>query len=74
MDGLSERARQAAKIASQPELYKICEGCESIVAEHVVTCPSCHGYRFNQEPSAVIAHATLLGSREQTSVTAGDLF
>ena len=73
MDCISERAKQAQKIASQPELYKICEGCESIVAEHVATCPSCHGYRFNPDPAAVAAHATLLGSREQTSVTAGDL-
>ena len=73
MEGLSERARQAQKIASQPELYKICEGCESIVTEHVATCPSCHGYRFNSDALAVIAHAEVLGSREQTSVTAGDL-
>ena len=39
---LSERAAKAAKIAQQPELYKICEGCDSIVvrdanASRVVT-------------------------------------
>jgi hypothetical protein len=70
---LSQRARQAAKIVGHPERYKICEGCDSIVAERVVTCPNCFGYRFNGERRAVIDQARLLGSREQTSVVAEDL-
>jgi hypothetical protein len=69
----NERARQAAKIIGHPERYKICEGCDSIVAERVATCPNCFGYRFNDERQAVIAQARLLGSREQTSVIADDL-
>jgi hypothetical protein len=70
---LNERARQASKIASQPEDYKICEGCESIVARRVHFCPNCHGYRFNENSQAVIDQAILLGGRERTSVVSDDL-
>ncbi len=70
---LSERAAKAAKIAEEPELYKICEGCESIVTKRVATCPSCHGYRFDENPSAVVEQAKILGAREKTSVLSEDL-
>ena len=70
---LSERAAKAAKIAAEPELYKVCEGCDSIVTKRVSTCPSCHGYRFVEEPESVIAQAKILGSREQRSVVSDDL-
>ncbi len=72
-ESLSERAKQASKIASQPEEYKVCEGCESIVARRVVFCPNCHGYRFNENAQAVIDQAVLLGGRERTSVVSDDL-
>jgi rRNA maturation endonuclease Nob1 len=70
---LSERAAKAAKIAQQPELYKVCEGCDSIVVRDANTCPSCHGYRFNSEPAVIVAQAKILGSRERTSVLSEDL-
>ena len=70
---MSDRAARAAKIIAEPHLYKVCEGCDSIVSERVSTCPNCHGYRFNAEPEVVIEQATLLGQREQTSVVASDL-
>jgi rRNA maturation endonuclease Nob1 len=70
---LSERAAKAAKIAAEPELYKVCEGCDSIVTKRVATCPSCHGYRFIEEAESVIAQAKILGSREQRSVVSDDL-
>jgi Zn finger protein HypA/HybF involved in hydrogenase expression len=71
---LSERAAKAAKIMEEPHLYMVCEGCESIVTLKVATCPSCHGYRFNPDPAAIIAQAKILGSREKTSVLSEDLF
>jgi rRNA maturation endonuclease Nob1 len=71
---LSERAAKAAKIAEEPHLYKVCEGCDSIVTQRAVTCPSCHGYRFNEDAQAVIEQAKILGSREKTSVVAEDLY
>lgn len=70
---LSDRAQQAAKIINEPGLYKICEGCDSIVTEAVVTCPNCHSYRFNSDHQEIIDHALILGSRERTSVLADDL-
>lgn len=70
---LADRARKAQKIIAQPANYKICEGCDSIVAERVATCPNCSGYRFNSEAEAVVEQARLLASREQTGVSAEDL-
>ena len=70
---LTERARKAEKIIAQPAGYKVCEGCESIVTAHVATCPNCHGYRFNEDPAAVVEQARVLASRAQTSVGAEDL-
>lgn len=69
----NERAKQAAKIAGKPEEYKVCEGCDSIVARRAAMCPNCHGYRFNEEAQAVIEQAQLLGARERTSVVSEDL-
>lgn len=70
---LSERAAKAAKIAEEPHLYKVCEGCDSIVTKRAATCPSCHGYRFNEDPEIVVQQAKILGSREQRSVVSEDL-
>ena len=71
---LKERARKAAKIIAKPAEFKVCEGCDSIVAVRVATCPNCHGYRFNEKPESVVEQAHLLASRAQTSVIADDLF
>jgi hypothetical protein len=70
---LSERAAKAAKIAAEPQLYKVCEGCDSIVTQRVAICPSCHGYCFTEDPDIVIEQAKILGSREQRSVVSEDL-
>jgi len=70
---LAERAAKAAKIAQEPELYKVCEGCDSIVTRRVSTCPNCHGYRFEEDPEEVIRQAKILGAREKTSVLTEDL-
>ncbi|MGA0846308.1 MAG: hypothetical protein ACO3RV_07175 [Luteolibacter sp.] len=69
----TERAAAAAKIASNPSGYKVCEGCDSIVSSTTAICPNCHGYRFDADPQHVVDHAVLLGSRRQSSVTAQDL-
>lgn len=71
---LKERAQKAEKIIAKPTEFKVCEGCESIVAARVATCPNCHGYRFDASPAAVVEQARLLASRAQTSVVADDLF
>lgn len=51
----------------------VCEGCDSIVAERAVTCPNCHGYRFDASEERVVLHARVLAARPQQSVTAADL-
>jgi len=71
---LSERAAQAAKIAETPHQYKVCQACDSIVTRRSATCPSCHGYRFDEDPQTVVEQAKILGSRERTSVLSEDLF
>jgi len=70
---LEDRAARARKIVGAPQNYKVCEGCESVVAARVVTCPNCHGYRFDESPDRVVEQANLLASRPQQSVTSADL-
>jgi uncharacterized paraquat-inducible protein A len=70
---LAERAARAQKIIDAPGNYKVCEGCDSIVARRVATCPNCHGYRFNYDEQEIVAHAKVLASRPQTSVTESDM-
>jgi len=70
---LAERAARAQKIIEAPRNFKVCEGCDSIVARHVATCPNCHGYRFNFNEDEIIAQAKVLASRPQTSVTESDM-
>ena len=67
------RQKKAAEIAENPFGYKVCEGCESIVGRGVVLCPNCHSFRFDETPGRVVEQARLLGSRDQKSVTMGDL-
>ena len=69
----NDRAAKAQKIASNPDAYQVCEGCESIVAAGTVVCPNCHAYRFDGDPIRVVDQALILGAREQRSVTAEDL-
>jgi len=67
------RADTAARIASSPQNYKVCEGCDSIVGKGAAICPNCHSFRFDDTPDAVVSQAVILGNREQRSVTADDL-
>jgi hypothetical protein len=69
---MTERAQRAAKIVQSPSNYKICEGCESIVTRKAVTCPNCHGYRFDGASARVVQQARILGSRPATSLSAKD--
>ena len=72
-EGLIERAQKAHKIIKNPRKYKICSGCESIVAQKVTICPNCHAYGFIADESMVVAQAQELGKREAKSVLSADL-
>jgi recombinational DNA repair protein RecR len=67
------RLKQAEKITTHPEQYKVCEGCGSIVASRAVTCPSCHSYLFDTTAMRVVAQAKDLAMRAAHSVLASDL-
>ena len=69
---LNERAKRADKIIRNPRKYKICAGCESIVAQKINLCPNCHAYRFVESESLVVAQAQELGQREARSVLGSD--
>jgi len=70
---LGERAQKALRIIASPQNFKVCEGCDSIVAARVATCPNCHGYRFAEDTETVRQQAQVLANREQRTVTARDL-
>ncbi|MEM9478274.1 MAG: hypothetical protein AAGA58_01290 [Verrucomicrobiota bacterium] len=70
---LNERARRADRIVKNPQKYKICVGCESIVASKVAICPNCHSYRFELNQESVVAQARMLGQRQAQSVLLSDL-
>ena len=72
-ESLAARGERAAQIARQPELYKVCEGCESIVMLDASTCPNCHGYRFDAAPDRVRSQAEILGKRLPTSIPPSEL-
>ena len=69
----NERLEKAQEIASNPSAYKVCEACDSILGSGSITCPNCHGYRFDTTSTRVVDQAIFLGSRKKTSVTASDL-
>jgi len=73
-DDALNRLTQALVILLQPELYKICEGCDSIVTAKTVICPNCHSYRFNDDIEDIIVHTERISRQEQRSVTENDLF
>ncbi|MGY8644187.1 MAG: hypothetical protein ACKVJU_24220 [Verrucomicrobiales bacterium] len=71
---LMERAKRARRIVKNPTQFKVCMGCDSIVAAKVNICPNCHSYRYREEAQFVVAQAKRLSTREQNSVVAEDLF
>lgn len=70
---MDSRKEIALKIVNNPDGYKVCEGCDSIVVVSTQICPNCHGYRYDITEESVVEQAHILGDREQTSVTAEDL-
>lgn len=68
------RKETAKFIAKNPFLYKVCEGCDSIVIKKTTICPNCKSYRFNLDEEFVKKQAKILGKRPQESVTPQDLY
>jgi RNA polymerase subunit RPABC4/transcription elongation factor Spt4 len=74
MSSNDNRKVAALKIIENPSAYKVCEGCDSIVAQKAALCPNCHSYRFDNEVIRITQQARKLGARDQKSVTFSDLF
>lgn len=70
----NDRKKSALIIISNPHLFKICEGCDSILKSTVRICPNCKAYKFNLDIDDITDHAVLIGNKEQTTVTKEDLF
>lgn len=71
---LIERAKRARRIVRNPAQYKVCCGCDSIVATRVNFCPNCHAYRFEDNDAYVVEQAKALSKREQQTVLSDDLY
>ena len=69
-----ERILAAIQIMTRPSLYKVCEGCDSILRETAAICPSCKSYRFDYKELNVARKAKELAHSEQKTVTEDDLF
>jgi Zn finger protein HypA/HybF involved in hydrogenase expression len=69
----NDRAQQAAKILENPQAYKVCEGCGSIVTARTTACPNCHAYQFDLDESRVAQQAHALAKRGASSVLSSDL-
>lgn len=69
-----DRISAAIQIMTQPHLYKVCEGCDSILKKSPAVCPSCKSYRFDEDESSVINMAKDLSTKEQKTVTQKDLY
>jgi hypothetical protein len=68
-----DRFAKAQRIARNPEAYKVCEGCDSIIGSAAALCPNCHSFRFDASAKRVVDQALALGANVQRSVTAEDL-
>ncbi len=71
---MTKRQLRANSIIQEPEKYKLCEGCESIVDIGVKLCSVCNAYRFDTDIRRICSHAKILGSRERQSVAKSDLY
>ena len=67
------RQEQAARIIEQPELYKVCEVCGSVIPRKEIHCSNCKAYRFNEDPDEVCQQAALLAARQPRSISLDDL-
>lgn len=71
-DAIKKRKAAAKKILSKANLYKVCEGCESVIIFDSIFCPVCESYRFNNSLERVKRAVEVLSQREQTSILPSD--
>ena len=47
--------------------YKVCEGCDILLAEEMHVCPVCKAYRFNDSKECIITAAEKLLEKYNTT-------
>lgn len=67
-------AENVPQVLEQPEAYKICEGCESLLSVERATCPSCYSYRFDTDREKIVLYAKSLANRLQAAISEEDTF
>lgn len=70
---LTKRQVAAARICNNPDQYKVCCGCDSIVTANVSVCPGCVAYRFETDPETIRKQAKINGDKEPEVVTREDM-
>jgi len=68
----SDRTSAADKIRNNPDHYKVCEGCGSIVVSKAGVCPNCNAYRFDSSAEAVLKQVDILVARQPLSIDKRD--
>ena len=72
-DNIQKKKEEAAqKILKNADLYKVCEGCESVVLFDSIFCPLCSGYRFNEDLSVLVQTIKALLKKKKTSIIKQD--
>jgi precorrin-6B methylase 2 len=67
-----ERILASIQIMTRPSLYKVCEGCDSIVMQSTLICPSCKSYRFDYNEDNISDMAANLANNDQKTLTEKD--
>lgn len=68
-----DRKEKASTIVNNPQAYKICLICGSIVDSMTPVCPDCGAYRFNDDPDDVMNQALTLASEPEKTISRFDL-
>jgi hypothetical protein len=59
----NQRKERCHAVLLEPEKYKICNGCQSLLFAQTIFCPFCNSYGFEHDPEAIRGMASLLGNR-----------
>jgi hypothetical protein len=70
----SSRKEAAEYVAANYKRFKVCEGCDSVLAKTLAMCPICYTYRFDASKEAVINTSTRLGNNDRSTLLDSDLF
>jgi hypothetical protein len=53
----------------EPNLYKLCTGCDSILTKEANICPICHQYKLEEDPLKVLEGIMVVYQRRLDGTT-----